>query len=118
LKQIALLLLATVVATVVSFAQKRTATDNSSLNAGRIVSLKPTLFLATVEAGLPQAILQIKAAGIETVVVPRNYNRKEVVASIRQIARLLHKEPQGEQLVTSLNHDVQITAERLQSLQA
>ena len=87
-----------------------------TINAEGIISLKPSLFLATVDAGPPEAILQIRSAGVETVVVARNYKLDEVRASIRQVAKLLHKERRGEELIVSLNRDMESTAARLKSM--
>lgn len=89
-----------------------------TINAEGIVALKPTLFLATIDAGPPEAILQIKDVGIITVVIQRNYKPEEVIASIRQIAKLLHKAPQAEQLIAALNRDLQATAARLRNIKA
>jgi len=89
-----------------------------AINAEGIVSLKPTLFLATVDAGPPEAIEQIRAAGIPTVVVPRNYKLAEVRRSIRQVANLLGKQQRGEQLITALDRDLTENAALLQSIHA
>lgn len=86
-----------------------------TVNAEGIISLKPTLLLATVDAGPPEALLQIRAAGIETVVVARNYKVDEVRASIRQVAKLLHREKRGEELIADLDRDLEITASRLKT---
>ena len=87
-----------------------------TINAEGIISLKPTLFLATVDAGPPETILQIRSAGVETIVIPRNYQLDEVRASIRQVARLLHKESRGEELIVSLDRDIKHTASRVAKL--
>jgi len=51
-------------------------------------------------------------------VIPRNYKPEEVIGSIRQIAKLLHKEPQAEQLIAALNRDLEATAARLTNIKA
>ena len=80
-----------------------------TINAEGVVALKPDLFLATVDAGPPEALLQIERAGVRTVVVPRNYKVEEVRASIRQIALLLGRQARGEQLINALNSDLNRT---------
>ncbi len=87
-----------------------------TINAEGIVALKPTLFLATVDAGPPEAILQIRAAGIETVVVARNYKLEEVRAGIRQVSKLLHRETRGEELIIALNREIENTASQLRNI--
>lgn len=78
-----------------------------TVNAEGVLSLKPDLFLATVDAGPPEAVLQIRDAGVKTVVVPRNYKLDEVRASVRQVAGLLHREARGEELVRSMDRQIQ-----------
>ena len=80
-----------------------------TVNSEGIVALKPDLFLATVDAGPPEALRQIERSGVKTVVIPRNYKVEEVRASIRQVALLLGKQARGEELIDALDRDLKQT---------
>ncbi len=77
-----------------------------TINSEGIVSLKPTLVLATVDVGPPEALIQMKQAGLNVVVIQRNYKLEEVKASVRQIAHLVNREAKGEQLIRSIDSEM------------
>ncbi len=77
-----------------------------TISAEGIVSLKPNLVLATIDAGPPEAIIQLRQAGVAVEVLPRNYTLDEVKASVRQISRTLQLSARGEELVASIDRDM------------
>ena len=77
-----------------------------TISAEGIVSLKPGLVLATIDEGPPEAIIQLRQAGVAVEVLPRNYTLDEVKASVRQISRTLELSAKGEELVSSLDRDM------------
>ena len=77
-----------------------------TMSAEGIVSLKPDLVLASIDAGPPEAIIQLRQAGIAVEVLPRNYTLDEVKAGVRRIARILQLPAKGEELVSSIDRDM------------
>ena len=77
------------------------------LAAEGVVSLKPTLVLATSDAGTPAALQQIEAAGIKIVSVPNDHTVAGATSRIRQIAAILNAGARGEELVKKLETDLQ-----------
>ncbi len=76
------------------------------LSAEGVLSLNPTLVLATGDAGPPAAIAQIQSAGVPLLVVPNAHTVEGVKAKIRTIARVLGREEKGEELVRALEADL------------
>jgi iron complex transport system substrate-binding protein len=69
-----------------------------SLSAEGILSLKPTLVLATSDAK-PQSVLKrLKDAGVHIQIVPNAYSIEGVKQKILTVARALNDEPAGEKL--------------------
>ena len=75
------------------------------LSAEGVLSLQPDVVLATSDAGPPAALEQLKAV-VKVVEIPAVYSIAGAVAKIRLIARVLGREPQGEQLVAALHRDL------------
>ena len=75
------------------------------LSAEGVLSLQPDVVLATSDAGPPAALEQLKAV-VKVVEVPAVYSIAGAEAKIRLIARILGREPQGEQLVAALHRDL------------
>lgn len=63
-----------------------------------VLALRPTLLLATDEAGPPAAIAQIRAAGVRLVLVPSEHSVAGAQAKVRAIAAALDRAPEGERL--------------------
>ncbi len=76
------------------------------LSAEGVLSLNPTLVLATDDAGPPAAIAQIQSAGVSVMVVPNARTPEGVKAKIRTIARALGREEKGEELARDLDADL------------
>ena len=77
------------------------------LGAEGILSQKPDLFLASGEAGPPAVLEQIKAAGVDVVVVPNGYSLDNIDDKIRAIAAAAGRVEAGEKLITRVDADVQ-----------
>lgn len=76
------------------------------LSAEGVLSLNPTLVLATADAGPPAAIVQIRSAGVPVMVVPNARTTDGVKEKIRAIARALDREEKGEELARNLEADL------------
>jgi iron complex transport system substrate-binding protein len=78
----------------------------TTLSAEGIISLKPTLVVATSDVGPPQVIDQLKSGGIAVLVLPANYNVEEVKSKVRTIARALGLDAKGDELAGSIERDM------------
>ncbi len=77
-----------------------------SLSSEGILSLRPTLVLASEEAGPPRVVGQLRNSGIPWKTIPVENSVEGVKAKIRAVARALDLEAQGEALVRRLEGDV------------
>ena len=77
------------------------------LGAEGILSQKPDLVLVSGEAGPPAVLEQIKAAGVDVVVVPNGYSLDNIDDKIRAIAAAAGRVEDGEKLITRVDADVQ-----------
>jgi iron complex transport system substrate-binding protein len=89
-----------------------------ALSVEGILSLRPSLVLATAEAGPPVALRQLQAAGTPVLTVPAPYTVEGAQTKIRLIAQALRLPSQGEQLVQSLTQDIAMASSLLQSSRA
>ena len=72
------------------------------LAAEGVLALRPELILATADAGPPQVIRQLHAAGVRIEKMPVTHEPDEVVAKIRRIGELLGRQDAAEQLARKL----------------
>lgn len=77
-----------------------------ALSAEGVLSLSPSLVLASAEAGPPAALSQLRASHTTVLVVPAVYSIDGVRMKIRLIAQALGREAQGEALLAALDHDL------------
>jgi iron complex transport system substrate-binding protein len=70
-----------------------------------VLSLHPTIVLATSDAGPAQALDQIKAAGVTIVTVPNEHSIAGVQAKVTAIAKALDREAEGRKLVAGIGKD-------------
>lgn len=77
-----------------------------ALSAEGVLSLRPSLILATAEAGPPAALSQVRAAGVTVLAVPSVYTVDGVRTKIRLITTALGREAQGERLLHALANDL------------
>jgi len=89
-----------------------------ALSVEGVLSLRPSLVLATAEAGPPAALRQLQAAGTPVLTVPAPYTVEGAQTKIRLIAQALKLTAQGEQLVQALTQDIAMTNSLLQSARA
>lgn len=69
-----------------------------TLAAEGVLSLKPTLVIASDEAGPPAALEGLRAAGVEITLVPSEHSVPGAQAKVRAIARVLNRAAEGEKL--------------------
>jgi iron complex transport system substrate-binding protein len=77
------------------------------LGAEGILSQKPDLVLVSGEAGPPAVLEQIRAAGVEVIVVPNGNSLDNIDDKIRTVAAATGRSEDGEKLVAKVEADVQ-----------
>lgn len=70
-----------------------------ALSAEGVLSLKPTLIIATTAAGPAGALEQLKATGIEVMVLPDLYDYDSVVTKIAAVGRVTGKVAEADALI-------------------
>lgn len=70
-----------------------------ALSAEGVLSLKPTLIIATIAAGPAGALEQLKATGIEVLVLPDLYDYDSVAAKIAAVGRVTGKVAEAEAMI-------------------
>lgn len=73
----------------------------TGINAEGIISLKPTIVIAEKEYVDDAVLSQLRATQIRLVIVEREQNWEDTKKFIRQIAVALHKEAEGEKLISA-----------------
>lgn len=71
-----------------------------------ILALKPTLLITTADTGPPEAVQQLRDAGIAVLTLPVEYTVESVKGRIRTIARALGLEAKGEEVVAQMERDL------------
>ena len=77
------------------------------LGAEGILSQKPELVIVSGEAGPPPVLEQIKAAGVEVVVIPNGHSLDNIDDKIRAVAAATGRAEEGEKLIAKVEADVQ-----------
>lgn len=77
-----------------------------TLTAEGIISLRPTLVIATTEAGPPTTLAQLRAAGVNVLILPVEYTPQGTKAKISTIARLFGKEVRAAELNAGIDRDL------------
>jgi iron complex transport system substrate-binding protein len=75
------------------------------LAAEGILSLGPTMVIATSDAGPPATLDQLRQAGVEVVIVPAEPTREAARERITRIAALLGRPAEGKALVDDLDRE-------------
>lgn len=70
-----------------------------ALSAEGVLSLKPTLIIATTAAGPAGALEQLKATGIEVMILPDLYDYDSVVAKIAAVGRVTGKVAEADAMI-------------------
>ena len=76
------------------------------LSAEGVLSLRPTLIIATTEAGPPEAIQQLKSAGVTVLALPHEPTVEGAIAKIKRIAAALAAQARGATLIQTLKKDL------------
>ncbi|KPF44001.1 hypothetical protein IP87_13300 [beta proteobacterium AAP121] len=89
-----------------------------SLSAEGVLSLKPTLIIASGEAGPPAVLRQLQGAGVPLVTLDAAHRAEQVWARTQRLGTLLGREAAGEALAARLQREWQAAMARVQGLQA
>lgn len=76
-----------------------------TLGAEGVLSLAPTLVVASADAGPPDAIDQIRAAGVEVVIIPAGHSFDGVREKVGAVAKALGRDADAARLVAALDAD-------------
>jgi iron complex transport system substrate-binding protein len=74
-----------------------------TLSAEGLLSLQPTIIIATSEAGPPQALAYLKDAGVELLILPEMHTLEGVEEKITAIAKRLEESEKGNALIDALH---------------
>jgi iron complex transport system substrate-binding protein len=89
-----------------------------SLSAEGVLSLKPTLIIASGEAGPPAVLRQLQGAGVPLVTLDAEHRAEQVWARTQRLGTLLGHEAAGGALAARLQREWQAAMARVQVLQA
>ncbi|KNZ33063.1 MAG: hypothetical protein AD742_08330 [Methylibium sp. NZG] len=89
-----------------------------SLSAEGVLSLRPTLVVASEDAGPPAVLRQLEAARVPLVVLDGDHRFEGVLARTRKLAELSGRVEAGNSLVDRLQREWQATIERVAKLLA
>lgn len=85
-----------------------------ALSAEGLLSMQPDLIIATAEAGPPNVLQQVRAAGVTVVQTAVTYTADNVLDKVRLIASLLNRSAKGQQLEQSFTRDWRATRQRVE----
>ena len=83
-----------------------------TLSAEAILSYAPTLVIANQDAGPPEVLDQVRAAGVEVVIIEADHTLATPAANIRRVASLLGVGERGEELAQALEAKIAAAAEQ------
>jgi iron complex transport system substrate-binding protein len=89
-----------------------------ALSAEGVLSLKPTLVIATTAAGPATTLDQLKATGIEVLVLPDHYDYESVVTKIETVGRVTGHVAEAQAMIARGRADMTTLATRLASVPA
>jgi iron complex transport system substrate-binding protein len=84
-----------------------------ALSAEGVLSLKPTLVLATTAAGPATTLDQLRATGMEVLVLPDHYDYESVIAKIAAVGRVTGKTEQAQAMIARGRTDMAELTKRL-----
>jgi len=76
------------------------------LSAEGIISLAPTLIIATTEAGPPEVIQQLRSAGVTILILPHEPTVKCTIEKIQIIGSALNKGKEAAEIIGRINKDL------------
>lgn len=86
------------------------------VSAEGILSLRPSLVIATTEAGPPEAIAQLQNTGVSVLVVTEKPTVEGARERIRSIAQALQADEVGQELLRALDADLERVRAKLQNV--
>ncbi len=84
-----------------------------ALSAEGVLSLKPTLIIATTAAGPAGALDQLKATGIEVMILPDHYDYDSVVTKIAAIGKVTGKVAEADAMIAKGREAMKSLADKL-----
>jgi iron complex transport system substrate-binding protein len=84
-----------------------------ALSAEGVLSLKPTLIMATTGAGPASTLDQLKTTGIEVVILPDRYDYESVVKKIEAVGKATGKVAEADALIVRGRTDMKALSDRL-----
>jgi iron complex transport system substrate-binding protein len=84
-----------------------------ALSAEGVLSLKPTLIMATTGAGPASTLDQLKAAGIDVIILPDRYDYDSVAKKIEAVGKATGKVAEADALIARGRADMKALADRL-----
>jgi len=89
-----------------------------ALSAEGVLALKPTLVIATTAAGPATTLDQLKATGIEVLILPDHYDYESVVAKIELVGKLTGKTAEAQAMIAQGRADMASLAAKLAAVPA
>lgn len=86
------------------------------LNAEGVLALHPGLIVATHDAGPPQAIAQLRSAGVRIEVMPASRSPADVATKIRAVGHLLGRDADAEHLAAQIEGEYADLARRVAAM--
>jgi iron complex transport system substrate-binding protein len=84
-----------------------------ALSAEGVLSLKPTLAIATTAAGPATTLEQLRATGVEVLVLPDHYDYDSVIAKIAAVGRVTGKSAEADAMIARGRADMAGLVKRL-----
>ncbi|MEI7874760.1 MAG: ABC transporter substrate-binding protein, partial [Alphaproteobacteria bacterium] len=84
-----------------------------ALSAEGVLSLKPTLVIATTAAGPATTLDQLRATGVEVLVLSDHYDYDSVIAKIAVVGRVTGKQTEADAMIARGRADMAELAKRL-----
>jgi iron complex transport system substrate-binding protein len=77
-----------------------------TLAAEGILALRPTLVLGNTQAGPPEVLDKLRSAGVTVLILNNGPDVEHALRAIENIARVVGRESQGKQLVSSMRSEI------------
>ena len=89
-----------------------------ALSAEGVLSLKPSLIIATTAAGPPGALDQLKATGIEIMILPDLYDYDSVIAKIAAVGKVTGRVAEADATIAKGRAAMQSLADKLATVKS
>ncbi|MFT4047217.1 MAG: ABC transporter substrate-binding protein [Solimonas sp.] len=86
------------------------------LGAEGILALRPTLAIATHDAGPPNVLAQLRDAGVKVEILPETRTAAAIAAKARTIGALLDRRPQAEALAADVERQARALATKVEAM--